>query len=63
MEMFSTFYLRVLYNYETSRWYYELYKSDGHTKLCDSTETFDSEGEARYGAIGHISLFEKAPNS
>ena len=63
MELFSCFRFRILHDSVKKGWYYQLYSGNGLILLHQTDELFDSEGTARYAAIGHISLLEKAANT
>lgn len=58
MENFSTMKYKTMFDDKTKRWCYEIY-STKEELISDSPDDFESEGEARYAAIGHISVLEK----
>lgn len=43
---------------EEKGWVYDIYSREYMDTLIESAEYFDSEGEARLAAIGHISVIE-----
>lgn len=60
MEKFSCYQYQLLYDEVAYGWYYEIYSDDFYSQrlVVESDEFFESEGTARYAAIGHIHLLE-----
>lgn len=58
MEKFSTMKYKTVFDEKIRRWCYEIYSAN-EDLISDSPDFFDSQGEARYAAIGHISVLEK----
>lgn len=56
MEQFSKFNFILLPYSQGLGWFYRIYNKD--VLIAESSESFDSEGTARYAAIGHISILE-----
>lgn len=59
METFSNFGIKLVRDEQKDGWYFEIYTSpDGETLLDTGDELYETEGTARYAAIGHIHLME-----
>ena len=58
METFSDFKIHLFFSHNMFAWSYEIYETDGKTLVKKSDEFYESEGIARYAAIGHIHLME-----
>jgi len=56
MESFSLYDFEI--HKEDEGWVYDIYSREYKNILVESDEWFDTEQEARYAAIGHISLLE-----
>ncbi len=53
------YYQYIVFEDPTNEWIYEIYTLDEKPRLVvESDEWFDSEAQAGFAAVGHISLLE-----
>lgn len=58
MEKFKKYAFQVFEDENKLGWYYRIFTPDLSTVVYRSSEYFQSEGIARYAAIGHVTLLE-----
>lgn len=58
MTNIGTIYKYHVYKGHPEGWVYEIYTQFDDVLIRESEEWFDSEGQAGFAAIGHISLLE-----
>lgn len=63
METLGEFKFKVVRDSEKLGWSYKIYGKDGTILISDSPDVFESEGVARYAAIGHITILERNSSS